>query len=136
MASLNKVMLIGNLGGDVEVRNTQSGQQVATLNIATSESWKYASGAKQERTEWTRVVLWGRLAEIAGQYLQKGSPVYIEGSLVTRKYTDKSGVEKYATEVKGRELVLLGGKGGGNPGRRPPTQDDPGDDGFNDDIPF
>ena len=117
MASLNKVMLIGNLGGDVEVRNTQSGQQVATLNVATSESWKDSSGAKQERTEWTRVVLWGRLAEIAGQYLQKGSPVYIEGSLVTRKYTDKAGVEKYSTEVKGRELVLLGGKGGGNPGR-------------------
>lgn len=136
VASLNKVMLIGNLGGDPEVRSTQSGQQVATLNVATSESWKDASGAKQERTEWTRVVLWGRLAEVAGQYLEKGSKVYIEGSLSTRKYTDKNGVEKYATEVKGRELVMLGGKGGGgNPGRQPPLQDDPGSD-FDDDIPF
>jgi single-strand DNA-binding protein len=135
MASLNKVMLIGNLGGDPEVRATQSGQQVATLNVATSESWKDSSGAKQERTEWTRVVFWGRLAEVAGQYLEKGSKVYVEGSLTTRKYTDKAGVERYATEVKGRDLVMLGGKAGGNPGRQAPAQVD-ADDGFNDDIPF
>lgn len=135
MASLNKVMLIGNLGGDPEVRNTQGGHQVATLNVATTESWKDSSGSKQERTEWTRVVFWGRLADIAGQYLEKGAKVYIEGSLTTRKYTDKQGVERYATEVKGRELVMLGGKSSGGAGRQSSAQAAPVSE-FDDDIPF
>lgn len=106
-ASVNKVILIGNVGSDPEVRNTQAGQHVVTLNIATTENWKDAQGAKQERTEWTRVVFWGRLAEVAGKYLSKGSRVYVEGSLTTRKWTDKQGTDRYSTEVKGKELVMF-----------------------------
>ena len=97
--SLNKVMLIGNLGADPDVRKTQSGDGVATLSIATSESWKDQSGQRQERTEWHRVVLFGRIADIAGQYLKKGSKVLIEGQLRTRKWTNKEGQDQYTTEV-------------------------------------
>jgi len=113
MASVNKVILLGNLGRDPETRYTTGGDAVTTLNIATSEQWKDKSGEKQERTEWHRVVLFGRQAEIAGEYLKKGRSVYIEGRLQTRKYTDKDGVEKYSTEIVGDRMQLLGGREGG-----------------------
>jgi single-strand DNA-binding protein len=115
MASVNKVILLGNLGRDPETRYTTGGDAVTNLNIATSEQWKDKSGEKQERTEWHRVVLFGRQAEIAGEYLKKGRSVYIEGRLQTRKYTDKDGVEKYSTEIVGDRMQLIGGsrEGGG-----------------------
>ena len=116
MASVNKVILIGNLGRDPETRYTTGGDAVTTLNIATTETWKDKSGEKQERTEWHRVVLFGRQAEIAGEYLKKGRSVYIEGRLQTRKYTDKEGVEKYATDIIANEMQMLGGKEGGGMG--------------------
>ena len=131
MASVNKVILLGNLGRDPETRYTTGGDAVTNLNIATSEQWKDKSGEKQERTEWHRVVLFGRQAEIAGEYLKKGRSVYIEGRLQTRKYTDKDGVEKYSTEIVGDRMQLIGGSregggggdvefsgGGGAPSRR------------------
>ena len=108
MASVNKVILLGNLGRDPETRYTTGGDAITNLNIATSEQWKDKSGEKQERTEWHRVVLFGRQAEIAGEYLKKGRSVYIEGRLQTRKYTDKDGVEKYSTEIVGDRMQLLG----------------------------
>ena len=111
---INKVILIGNLGADPETRAMPSGTTVANLRIATSESWRdKQSGEQQERTEWHRVALFGRLAEIAGEYLRKGSQVYIEGSLRTRKWQDKQGNERYSTEIIGNELQMLGGRGGG-----------------------
>ncbi len=114
---INKVILIGNLGADPETRAMPSGMTVANLRIATSESWKdKQSGEQQERTEWHRVALFGRLAEIAGEYLRKGSQVYIEGSLRTRKWTDKQGNERYSTEIVGNDMQMLGGRGGGAPG--------------------
>jgi single-strand DNA-binding protein len=116
MASVNKVILLGNLGRDPETRYTTGGEAVTNLNIATSEQWKDTSGEKQEKTEWHRVVLFGRTAEIAGEYLKKGRSVYIEGRLQTRKYTDKDGVEKYSTEIVGDRMQLIGGgrEGGGD----------------------
>jgi single-strand DNA-binding protein len=116
MASVNKVILLGNLGRDPETRYTTGGDAVTTLNIATSEQWKDKSGEKQERTEWHRVVLFARLAEIAGEYLKKGRSVYIEGRLQTRKYTDKDGVEKYSTEIVADRMQLLGGREGSGTG--------------------
>jgi single-strand DNA-binding protein len=116
MASVNKVILIGNLGRDPETRYTTGGDAICNLNIATSEQWKDKSGEKQERTEWHRVVLFGRQAEIAGEYLKKGRSVYIEGRLQTRKYTDKDGVEKYSTEIVGDRMQLLGSREGGSGG--------------------
>ena len=113
MASVNKVILIGNLGRDPETRYTTGGDAIANLNIATSEQWKDKNGEKQEKTEWHRVVLFGRQAEIAGEYLKKGRSVYIEGRLQTRKYTDKDGVEKYSTEIVGDRMQLLGSREGG-----------------------
>ena len=115
MASVNKVILLGNLGRDPETRYTTDGGAITNLNIATSEQWKDKSGEKQERTEWHRVVLFGRTAEIAGEYLKKGRSVYIEGRLQTRKYTDKDGVEKYSTEIVADRMQLIGGsrEGGG-----------------------
>ena len=112
MASVNKVIILGNLGRDPETRYTTGGDAVTNLNIATSEQWKDKSGEKQERTEWHRVVLFGRQAEIAGEYLKKGRSVYIEGRLQTRKYTDKDGVEKYSTEIVADRMQLLGGRDG------------------------
>jgi len=108
MASVNKVILLGNLGRDPETRYTTGGDAVTNLRIATSEQWKDKSGEKQERTEWHTVVLFGRQAEIAGEYLKKGRSVYIEGRLQTRKYTDKEGVEKYSTEIVGDRMQLIG----------------------------
>ena len=117
---INKVILIGNLGADPETRAMPSGTTVANLRIATSESWRdKKTGEQQERTEWHRVALFGRLAEIAGEYLRKGSQVYIEGSLRTRKWQDKQGNERYSTEIVGNDLQMLGGRGGGGASASP-----------------
>ena len=114
MASVNKVIIVGNLGRDPEVRYSPSGAAICSITVATSRSWKdKTSGERQEETEWHRVTLFDRLAEIAGEYLKKGRPVYIEGRLKTRKYTDKDGVEKYATDIVAAEMQLLGGRDGG-----------------------
>jgi single-strand DNA-binding protein len=114
---INKVILVGNLGADPETRAMPSGTTVANLRIATSESWRdKQSGEQQERTEWHRVVLFGRLGEIAAEYLKKGSQVYIEGSLRTRKWQDKQGTERYSTEIVGNDMQMLGGRGGGGGG--------------------
>lgn len=116
MSSLNKAMIIGRLGRDPEVRYTQSNTAVATLSIATSERYKDKQGELQENTEWHRVVAWDRLAEICQQYLSKGEQVYIEGPIQTRQWEDKDGQTRYTTEIKAREMTMLGGKnnGGGN----------------------
>lgn len=116
MASVNKVILLGNLGRDPETRYTTGGDAVTNLRIATTEQWKDKNGEKQERTEWHTVVLFGRQAEIAGEYLKKGRSVYIEGRLQTRKYTDKEGKDRYSTEIVGDRMQLLGGGGGRDSG--------------------
>lgn len=118
---INKVILVGNLGNDPETRYLESGAAVTTISIATSESWKDKNGEQQERTEWHRVKFWNRLAEVAGEYLKKGSQVYIEGKLQTQKYTDKNGVEKFSTDIIAHEMQMLGSKpqGGDRGGDRP-----------------
>jgi single-strand DNA-binding protein len=117
MASINKVILIGNLGRDPEVRYTPSGAAICNITIATTRNWKDKnSGDKVEETEWHRVVFYDRLAEIAGEYLKKGRPVYVEGRLKTRKWTDKDGVEKYTTEIIAENMQLLGGRDSGGGG--------------------
>ena len=157
MASVNKVILIGNLGRDPEVRYAPSGAAICNVTIATSRQWKdKTSGERQEETEWHRVVFYDRLAEIAGEYLKKGRPVYVEGRLKTRKWTDKDGVEKYTTEVIADQMQLLGGREGGGgadegggsaaprqaPAARPAPASKPaakaagGFDDMDDDIPF
>ncbi len=114
---VNKVILVGNLGADPETRAMPSGSSVANLRIATTESWRdKQSGEQQERTEWHRVALFGRLAEIAAEYLHKGSQVYIEGSLRTRKWQDKQGNERYSTEIVASEMQMLWGRGGSSGG--------------------
>jgi single-strand DNA-binding protein len=111
---VNKVILVGNLGADPETRAMPSGTTVANIRIATSESWKdKQTGEQQERTEWHRVALFGRLGEIAAEYLKKGSQVYIEGSIRTRKWTDKEGKERFSTEIVANEMQMLGSRGGG-----------------------
>ena len=111
---INKVILIGNLGGDPEVRYTPNGSAVANVTLATSESWRdKQSGELQDRTEWHRVVFFGRLAEIVGEYLRKGSKIYVEGSLRTRKWQDKAGTDRYTTEIIGHEMHMLDSKGAG-----------------------
>jgi single-strand DNA-binding protein len=116
---INKVIIVGNLGNDPETRYTAGGTAITTLSIATSESWTdKQSGEKQERTEWHRVKIFGKLAEIAGEYLKKGRQVYIEGSLRTEKYTDKAGVEKYSTDIIASEMQMLGGNDGKPNGER------------------
>lgn len=157
---LNKVMLIGNLGADPEVRYAAGGGAITNIRLATAESWRDKdSGDLQERTEWHRVVFFGKLAEIAGEYLRKGSQVYVEGRLQTRKWQDKDGSDRYSTEIVAGEMQMLGGRGGagggmgeggggreapaaraprgGGGGNAPQTARDyaPPDD-FNDDIPF
>lgn len=107
---INKVLLVGHLGADPDVRYLQSGKPVANLRIATSEKWRDKAGDKQERTEWHTVVLFDKLGEIAGEYLRKGSQVYIEGSLRTRKWQDKEGKDRYTTEIVAREMQMLGGR--------------------------
>ena len=151
MASVNKVMLIGNLGKDPEVKYMPNGDAVANFSIAMNESWKDKQGQKQERTEWANIVMYQRLAEIAGQYLKKGSSVYVEGRLQTRKWQDKNtGTDRYTTEIIANEMKMLGGKGGGSDDAprqqeqasssqgKPPTAPHKASDGFEDDgdIPF
>ena len=160
MASINKVILIGNLGRDPEVRYTPSGAAVCNVTIATSRNWKdKTSGEKVEETEWHRVVFYDRLAEIAGEYLKKGRSVYVEGRLKTRKWQDKDGVDKYTTEIVADNMQMLGGRegmGGGDEGgggsrgygreggaapRAPaakpaPAKSSTGFDDMDDDIPF
>lgn len=118
MASVNKVIVVGNLGRDPEMRSFPSGDQVANVTIATTDKWKdKQTGEMKEATEWHRVVFNGRLAEIVGQYLRKGSQVYVEGSLRTRKWTDKDGQEKYTTEIRADQMQMLGSRQGmGGPG--------------------
>ncbi len=163
MASVNKVILIGNLGKDPEVRYATSGSAICNVTIATSRQWKdKTSGERQEETEWHRVTFFDRLAEIAGEYLKKGRPVYVEGRLKTRKYTDKDGVERYTTDIIATEMQLLGsredggrsmggGDEGGNeraaaprsappvrsaPAAKPAAKSSTGFDDMDDDIPF
>lgn len=115
--SVNKVILLGNLGADPEVRFTQGGQAVATFRMATSESWTdRSSGQRQERTEWHRVVAWGRLAELCGEYLRKGRQCYVEGRIQTREWQDKEGQKRYTTEIVASQVVFLGGRGEGGGG--------------------
>ena len=163
MASVNKVILVGNLGADPETRYAPSGDAIANIRVATTDRWRdKASGEMREATEWHRVSFYGRLAEVAGQYLRKGSQVYIEGSLRTRKWQDQSGQERYSTEIRGDQMQMLGrreGMGeapmrsndggfesagrparsqGGNPPQSP-AQNQPSSGGlgdFDDDIPF
>ena len=111
-ASVNKVILIGNLGKDPEVRFTAGGKAVARFSLATSDTWNDAEGTRQERTEWHNIVVWGKQAESCGQYLQKGRQVYIEGSIRYRQYDDKEGNKKYITEVNAQRIQFLGGGGG------------------------
>jgi len=112
MASgINKVILIGRLGGDPEVRYTTNGGAVANFNLATNESWTDKSGQKQERTEWHRVVIWGKMAELCGQYLSKGRQAYVEGRLQTREWNDKEGNKRYTTEIIAQNIQFLGGPG-------------------------
>jgi single-strand DNA-binding protein len=116
---INKVILIGNLGADPEVRFTQGGQAVANFRIATSESWTdKQSGQKTEKTEWHRIVVWGKLAELCGEYLKKGRQCYVEGRLQTREWTDKEGKKNYTTEVVANTVQFLGGGAGGGGGNR------------------
>jgi len=164
MASVNKVILVGNLGRDPEVRYMPSGDALANFSIATTDNWKDKNGQKQERTEWHRISMFGKLAEIAGEYLKKGSSVYVEGRLQTRKWQDKEGNERQTTEVVADRMQMLGGKSGGNtyevmdedqsyapsqasssaPAKRPapaaspakPAASGSGFDDFDDDIPF
>ena len=118
--SLNKVTLIGNLGSDPEVRSTANGSKVATLSVATSNRWKDKSGEQQEKTEWHRVILWNsqytKLADLAEQYCKKGDKVYVEGSIEYRSWQDREGQTRYTTEIKAKEIILLGGRGGSSEG--------------------
>jgi len=152
---VNKVILIGNLGNDPDVRYTASGAAVANISLATAESWRdKESGEQQERTEWHRVVFFGRLAEIVAEYLKKGSQIYVEGRLQTRKWQDKDGKDRYSTEIVANEMQMLGSRSGGSsnqsymdqtpphdesmsPGDKPQkTTAKSKDDDFDDDIPF
>ena len=143
---VNKVILVGNLGQDPEIKYMPSGQAVCNISIATTESWNdKTSGEKVEKTEWHRVVFFRRLAEIAGEYLRKGSQVYVEGRLQTRKWQDQNGNDRYTTEIVANEMQMLGGKGGGvatmpdthssSSKQEPATVGSTADD-FDDDIPF
>ncbi|GBL46349.1 single-stranded DNA-binding protein [Sulfuriferula multivorans] len=112
MASVNKVILVGNLGKDPEVRYAPSGDAIANVTLATTENWKDKNGEKQEKTEWHRVSFFGKTAEVVGQYLKKGSQVYVEGRIQTRKWTDKEGQERYTTEIVADKMQMLGGRSG------------------------
>lgn len=144
MGKLNKAMIIGRLGRDPEVRYTQGGQAVANFSIATDERWTDKSGEKNERTEWHKIVAWGRQAELAGEYLKKGRQVYVEGRLQTREYEDKEGIRRWSTEVVAQELQFLDSRGAGaqqdvvsasavaQPASEPASEPAPAED----DIPF
>jgi len=139
MASVNKVILVGNLGRDPELRYTPSGTAVANFSLATNEAWTDKSGQKQERTEWHRVVVWGKQAEIAGEYLQKGKQVYIEGSLQTREWNDRDGNKRQTTEVKALRVIMLGradGRVGAAVSSEPVDEMDGSPAPSDDDIPF
>jgi single-strand DNA-binding protein len=156
MASINKVILVGNLGRDPEVRYTATGDAMCNLSVATTDNWRdKATGEKKEQTEWHRVSFFGKTAEVCGQYLKKGSQIYVEGSLRTRKWTDKDGQEKYSTDIRGDVMQMLGGRqgmgapaasgGGGGGGYDEPTdyapappknKPKPSFDDLGDDIPF
>ncbi|ALQ50186.1 single-stranded DNA-binding protein [Nitrosomonas ureae] len=150
MASVNKVILIGNLGKDPETRYMSSGDAVTNITLATTDTWKDKNGEKQERTEWHRVTFYRKLAEIAGEYLKKGRSVYIEGRLETRKWTDKSGVERYTTDIIASDMKMLGNRSGSGsfestpdqeedhsaPARSSSTKSASGFDDMDDDIPF
>jgi len=151
MGSVNKVILVGNLGRDAELRYTPGGAAVATLNMATTEVWNDKGGQRQEKTEWHRIVLWGKTAESLAEYLTKGKQIYVEGRLQTRQWDDKDGNKRYTTEIRGDRIVLLGGGSGGAGGGRGPAMgrgagDDMGGHGpgpdpsseplTDDDIPF
>lgn len=149
MASVNKVILVGNLGKDPEVRYMPSGEAITNITVATTDTWKDKSGEKQEKTEWHRVAFFSKLAEIAGEYLKKGSQVYIEGRLQTRKWQDKEGHDRYTTEIVADRMQMLGSRGGsGNSfevmdkepsgsGAAKPAKKPGGEfDDFEDDIPF
>ncbi len=149
---VNKVILVGNLGNDPDIRYTAGGAAVANISLATTDSWKdKESGEQQDRTEWHRIVFFGRLAEIVGEYLRKGSQVYVEGRLQTRKWQDKSGNDRYTTEIVANEMQMLGGRGGsgggmGNNDQAPPPRSESSpasssapaadNDFVDDDIPF
>ncbi|MGV7078444.1 single-stranded DNA-binding protein [Testudinibacter sp. P80/BLE/0925] len=142
MAGVNKVIIVGNLGNDPEARTMPNGEQVASFSVATSESWTdKQSGEKREVTEWHRIVLYRRLAEIAGEYLHKGSKVYVEGRLKTRKWQDQNGQDRYTTEIQGDNLQMLDSRGDRQQGEQqqskptstPAQQQEPD---FDDDIPF
>jgi single-strand DNA-binding protein len=142
MASVNKAILIGNLGADPELRYTPSGSAVASFSIATTDKWKGKDGQLQERTDWHKIVLWERQAEIAKEYLRKGSSVYIEGRIQTRNYEDKDGIKRYVTEIIGQRMQLLGGRAGagspaGENGASEPPPAPPSDLAHeDDDLPF
>ncbi|MBI5901460.1 MAG: single-stranded DNA-binding protein [Rhodocyclales bacterium] len=151
MASVNKVILVGNLGADPEIRYLPSGEAVANLRLATTDTWKDKDGNKQEATEWHRVSFFGRQAEVCGQYLKKGSQIYVEGSIRTRKWQDKEGQDRYSTEIRGDRMQMLGGRqgmgeapardsgGGAGSASRPAPAAQPASSNFNDfedDIPF
>jgi single-strand DNA-binding protein len=114
--SLNKAIIIGNLGSDPEVRTTGGGSRVAQFSVATSRKWTTNSGEQQEKTEWHRIVVWGKLVDVVEKYVKKGEKVYVEGEIQYRQYEDKEGVTKYTTEINARELILLGGRDGGGGG--------------------
>ena len=125
MASVNKVILIGNLGKDPETRYLPSGDAVTNITVATTDTWKDKNGEKQEHTEWHRIAFFGKLAEIAGEYLKKGSPVYVEGRIRTRKWQDKEGQDRYSTEIVADRMQMLGSRGGGSESaaREPATRE-------------
>lgn len=135
MPSLNKVMLIGNLGQDPETRYTTSGDAVASISLATTDEWRdKASGEKRQSTEWHKVVFFKRLAEIVGQHLRKGSQVYVEGRIKTKKWTDKDGIERYMTQVEATEMKMLGKRERDDDANQSPTTRNESDS--DDDIPF
>ena len=155
MASVNKVILVGNLGKDPEVRYMPSGDAITNITMATTDSWKDKNGEKQEKTEWHRIAFFGKLAEIAGEYLKKGSQVYVEGRLQTRKWQDKEGHDRYTTEIIADRMQMLGSRsGGGNyevqdkapteapressggASNKPPAKKGGDFEDFEDDIPF
>jgi single-strand DNA-binding protein len=151
MASVNKVILVGNLGRDPEVRYMPNGEAVCNFSIATTDTWKDKAGEKVEKTEWHNIVMYRKLAEIAGEYLKKGRPVYVEGRLQTRKWQDKEGKDRYTTEIVSDQMQMLGGRSNSGsedssndydqtpPSEQAPSKPAPGGnnfDDFEDDIPF
>jgi len=141
MASVNKAIIIGRLGRDPELRTTPSGKSVTSFSVATTNRWKDQNGQNQESTEWHNIVLWGRQAELAKEYLAKGRQVYIEGRIQTRNYQDKDGVQRYRTEIIGQTMQFLDSKGGSTsdytPPSPPPSDEPPFDNNVeDDDLPF